>query len=216
MQGRFSKCTSLILASLAVLPSIANAEPSGWYVGVSLGTTSYGNSSDDERNLVSDLSQQGITATANVDDSATGWTLGAGYAFNPYFALEGEYIDLGTAHATANTTAPITATISEAASAKGETLNLVGIWPLNDKFNFFGKFGLFNYTLNDDLTASFPVNGVSANGTTYDVGIGAGLSLTQQVSLRAGLTHFHGVGDENTTGKANLGMAYLQLVFSFH
>ena len=49
----------------------------------------------------------------------------------------------------------------------------------------------------------------------FDLGVGVDLRFTDLLGLRAGLTQYHGVGDDNTTGKFNLGLAYAQLVLHF-
>lgn len=207
------------LLSLAVLaaalPSAAFADAGNWYGLVGAGASSYGNSSNDENSLVSGLAQEGITATANVDDNATGWTLGVGYKFNRYVAVELGYVDFGSANATVNVTQPQVFSLSESVEAKGESLDVVGFLPFSERFSLFGKFGLFNYNLDDTLSAPIPVTNPSASGSTYDIGIGADISLSRRFSLRAGLTQYHGVGDENTTGKSNIGFAYGELVVNF-
>lgn len=204
------------------LPLAAHADDSfkvsGWYLGVTGGVSSYGNASDDERNLESELASQGITSTASVNDNASAWAVGGGYQFNRYVAVEVNYVDLGTPTADIFVTAPAIATFHEEMKAKGETLDVVGMLPVSEQMvSLFVKGGLFSYKLDQTLTAnvSIPAFNESTSGTTFDLGVGVDLRFTDLLGLRAGITQYHGVGDENTTGKSNIGLAYAQLVLHF-
>jgi OOP family OmpA-OmpF porin len=71
----------------------------------------------------------------DLDDEDNSWKILAGYRFNPYFAVEGNYIDFGEA------TAPLTPA-SEAfdAEAKGFALYAVGLVPVSN-FDLYAKAG---------------------------------------------------------------------------
>ena len=208
---------ALCVAALPLAAQAADHPESGWYLGVTGGVSSYGNSSDDERNFESQAASQGLQATANVDDNATAWGVGGGYQFNRYVAVEVNYIDLGNATADLFVTSPAVFTIHQDMRAKGETLDVIGMYPVSDMVSIFVKGGLFSYKLDQTASANVPVPpvSVSASGTTFDLGVGVDLRFTDLLGLRAGLTQYHGVGDDNTTGKFNLGLAYAQLVLHF-
>jgi OmpA-OmpF porin, OOP family len=71
----------------------------------------------------------------DLDDEDNSWKVLGGYRFNPYFAVEGNYIDFGEARA------PLTPA-SEAfdAEAKGFALYGVGLIPLSN-FDLYAKAG---------------------------------------------------------------------------
>jgi len=207
----------LCAAALPLAAQAADHPESGWYLGVTGGVSSYGNSSDDERNLQSELAQEGIQSTVTVDDNATAWGVGGGYQFNRYAAVELNYVDLGNATADIFVTSPAVVTLHETNRAKGETLDVIGMFPVSQMVSIFVKGGLFNYKLEQTLSAdvAIPAESVSATGTTFDIGVGVDLRFTDTWGLRAGFTQYHGVGDDNTTGKSNIGLAYAQLVLHF-
>ncbi|MGA9851791.1 MAG: outer membrane beta-barrel protein [Gammaproteobacteria bacterium] len=206
-----------LFQSVIGLPLAAIAAPNGWYGTFTAGVSSYGNSQNDEKNIESQLAHYGIQSVASVNDNPAGLGLGVGYRFNDYFALEGNYMDLGTATATINVTSPPIFTIKEDIRAKGETLDFLGFIPVSQSVQLFGKLGVFDYSLDETLNSNIPVplTNNSANGTTYDFGIGVDIRFTGHVGLRAGLTQYYRVGNQNTTGQENIGLAYAQLVFNF-
>ena len=71
----------------------------------------------------------------DLDDEDNSWKVLAGYRFNPYFAVEGDYIDFGEAKA------PLTPA-SEAfdAEAKGFAVYAVGLIPVS-MFDLYAKAG---------------------------------------------------------------------------
>lgn len=200
------------------LPSIVQASDyTGGYGAFALGVSSYGNSTNDERDLESQLAAQGIQANATVNDNPAGFTLGAGYRFNRYFALEANYVDLGTATADVDVVSPAVFNLKEDAHATGETLDAIGSIPVSQRVSLFGKLGLFDYSFKETLSSSvaIPLSNASASGSTYDLGMGVEISFTDRLGLRAGLTQYHQVGDSSSTGRQNLGLAYAQLVVNF-
>ena len=79
------RSTLLAAALAAAIPATAQTPPPLWYIGGGVGR---GNLN------VSGTELTGLS-NAQVDDSATSYTLRAGFRFNPYMAIEGGYYDLG-------------------------------------------------------------------------------------------------------------------------
>lgn len=77
--------TALAVTFALSFPLVANAE--GFYVDLGLGQAK------------ADL---GNTSGLNVDDKDTSYSIGAGYKFNDYIAIEGGYLKLGTASVSAS------------------------------------------------------------------------------------------------------------------
>lgn len=162
------------------------AEDTGIYLGGSLG---YASIDTDEGELQSDLTAAGLTGTLSVDDDDLGWKLYGGYRFNQYFAAELAYVDLGTAEADVNITAPVAGSANVEAEADGVTLALIGRYPFNDKFSAFAKAGAFFWEVEGQ--ASVTVLGATTtlgdddDGTDFVFGLGADYALTDHISLRA-------------------------------
>jgi len=202
----------------AALPLAAQADNEhGWYGAMSLGVSSYGNSQDDEDNIRSTLDSQGIQADVHVDDNPGAIGVGLGYHFSDDFALEANYIDLGDATAHVHVFSPGDFDFREHLDASGVTLDAIGLMPVSERVSLFGKLGLFNYTLDDSIDSDVPTGPQppNARGTTWDLGLGVQVKITRMVGIRAGYTNYHGVGDEDTTGKQNIGLVYGQVYLNF-
>ncbi|HEY3858199.1 MAG TPA: outer membrane beta-barrel protein [Gammaproteobacteria bacterium] len=210
----------LLIAGLllsAGLPLVASADNfQGWYLDGMLGVSSYGNSQDDEDSIQSGLAQQGTEANVHVDDNPGAIGIGFGYHFNPYFALEANYLDLGDATSHIHFFAPVEGSSTEHLDASGGSLDAIGLIPLSERVSLFGKVGAFDYHLDDTVDADFPVQHQfpDANATTWDLGAGVEIHFDRGLGMRAGYTSYQQVGDSKT-GKQNIGLGYAQLYFNF-
>lgn len=202
----------------AALPLAAQADNEhGWYGAMTLGVSSYGNSQDDEDNLQSELNSEGIQANVHVDDNPAAFSLGLGYHFNDNFALEVSYLDLGDATAHVHVFSPGNFGLTEHLDASGATVDAIGLIPVSERVSLFGKLGMFNYSLNDRIDSDQAIGPQppDASGTTWDWGLGVQIKISRMVGIRAGYSNYHGVGDANTTGKQNIGLAYGQVYLNF-
>jgi OOP family OmpA-OmpF porin len=150
-------------AVLATIPAMAQqpvANP--WYIGVGVGQGHLNTSGTDLTGL----------NNAQVDDTETTYTVRGGYKFNPYFAVEIGYYDLGkyAFHGRATGT---TLDIDGEAKAKSVGASLVGILPLN-AFDLYGRIGYARSELKVNASATLaptPVNQKEKqNEATYGVG----------------------------------------------
>lgn len=202
----------------AALPLAAQADNEhGWYGAMTLGVSSYGNSQDDEDNIRSELGQEGFQSNVHVDDNPSAFGLGLGYHFNPNFALEVNYLDLGDATAHVSVFSPQQFNLREHLDASGADVDAIGLIPLSERVSLFGKLGLFSYHLDDSIASDVPTGPQppDANGTTWDLGAGVEIHFIRDLGMRAGYTSYRQVGDSNTTGKQNIGLVYGQLYFNF-
>jgi len=205
----------LLSAALPLAVNAGNFE--GWYGAMTLGVSSYGNSQDDEDQIRSELGQQGFQSDVHVDDNPGAFGLGLGYHFNPNFALEANYLDLGDATAHVHVFSPNEFDLREHLDASGLEVAAIGLIPLSERVSLFGKLGVFNYHLDDSISSDVPVGPQppDANGTTWDAGAGVEIHFIRDLGMRAGYTSYRQVGDSNTTGKQNIGLVYGQLYFNF-
>jgi OOP family OmpA-OmpF porin len=126
--------------------------PCAWaqtYVGASLG------SSD--------------TSTSGVSSDETSWKVLGGYTFTKFVGIEGSYRDLGGINETIGTT-------SIGMDVSSIDVFGVGILPVGQKFDVFGKAGLSRVevksTFSDPLLGSF-----SASDTGNELALGAGFNF---------------------------------------
>lgn len=169
---------AILLTAFSVPPAIAT----GLYAGAKFGSVSYGYS--------------------NVTNSSqAGFGLLGGYLFNPNFALEIEYDDLGGFDSTTG-------------NINGSSVGVsgVGYFPFNQQFSIFGKLGIASTTLKDTPKPGYSGSFTYGN-TGITLGFGGQYDASRQVGLRLGID-IYPVGDAaSSTSTAD--MFYLGGVFRF-
>jgi len=149
-----------LLAGLAAAPAFAQSPVApSWYAGFGLGVGNLGKSGQD------------LTGLSNVtlDDSDTTYTLRLGYRFNPFFAVEGGYYDLGQYSFSGKSGAT---TVTGSGKAKSFGLSAVAIAPLSDVFELYGRVGIeqSEIKLNANTTLATANASDKQTGATYGVG----------------------------------------------
>jgi len=205
---------TLLIAAVAAGAAPAVAADSGFYGLGSVGDSRphVGQSAFDGR-----LGNAGATGiNSSWDDSDWGWKAQLGYQFNPNFALEGGYVNLGKVdYRAAYTQGGATGDYK----VDGWNVAGLGIVPLDDRFSLFGKLGVINARTSADLNGS-GLGGVG-NGNFGDTrwrpdyGIGGMYNLTRNTGLRLEYERFDGVGDAATTGDANVDLISLGVSHKF-
>ncbi len=142
------------LAALLGSSAASAGEDVGWYVLGSVGAANADSDLHDDtvketREATNDLADKGISSSVSVttDETDFSFKLGMGYRFNDYFAVEGAYYYLGNHKTKVSGTVSgngVTGNVHARYEAKGHMLALdaVGIIPLNDRFELFGKAGV--------------------------------------------------------------------------
>lgn len=159
------------------------------------------------------LSSAGLAPTgSSLDDTDTGWKLYLGYQFNPNFAVEGGYVDLGKFSFSSTTAAGSLS--GDLKTKNGVFVDAVGIIPLQNNFSIFGKLGL--YSIKSELNGSGSGGSVSASHTTGDItyGLGAGYDFTRNLAARVEWERFNKVGD-NATAKSDLDLVSVGVLYKF-
>ncbi|MCC7488008.1 MAG: outer membrane beta-barrel protein [Gammaproteobacteria bacterium] len=198
-KNALSAAISLALGAGALLPVAAQA---GWYAGVGIGSSSFDDEVGTQSALADAIRAQGPdSASFKVDDSDSGWKIFGGFQFNEYFALEGQYVDIGSAKTSASGSYDGGEGGGQAFSGSGEVdvtgfgVNAVGSLPFMDNhFSLVGKIGVFRWMADQSGTTSLGGGGdwCAANACgTDDEGIevtyGAGLDwhITDRITARA-------------------------------
>lgn len=183
---------------IAVTP-IVHAE--GGYAGVGFGQASVDVDCD-------------LDISCSKEDSDTALKIFGGYQFNPNFAIEVGYYDLGEASITG--TDSLFGTVTSKAEASGFNFAIVGSFPVAERFTLMGKAGFFRWDM--DASANSSVFGsASANETGFDpmFGIGGAFNFSEALGIRVEYEKFLDVGDENTTGQSDVDLLSASLVFRF-
>jgi OOP family OmpA-OmpF porin len=176
MRFIFAFVTSALLASA---PAFA-ADDSGFYIGAGFGQTAI------EVNDVYDLG-------VKFDDSGTTWKILGGYKFMKYLAAELEYFDAGDAEDRwREEDGPYSAEARVKIGLSGFNASAVGILPLGEKFNVFGKLGFVMWDADYEVRASIDLPDFvdevrdrgTSDGTDLSWGIGAGFDFTDNLGAR--------------------------------
>ena len=206
---KISTCLSLLL-----LAASSSAFADGFYV---LGEVTHSSTSLSKSHFNDSLTSAGATGlSTSTDDQSNQWRLQGGYRFNPNFAVEAGYIDLGKAKYKAD---------YAGGSAKGELkaggidVAALGILPVTENFSVFGKAGVIGTRVKSKLSASGPAAAASGSDTTHEilplVGVGATYKVSQNLDLRADFDHVSGIGKSSKTGKMSSNMISLGVAYNF-
>jgi len=141
------------------------------------------------------------------DDSDTSLKIFGGAKFNKNFAFEAAYIDLGEAIVTDNID-------TFTAEATGFNFSAVGIIPVSESVDIFGKVGMLFWDLKLALSGTF-TDSLSEDGNDISFGFGADFDVNESFSIRAEFEKFNSIGKESTTGESSVTLISLGAVFSF-
>jgi OOP family OmpA-OmpF porin len=209
------KINLICLASLAAMSStVLYAQNSGhYYGGLSAGQSE---SKIDNERINADLIGAGVTSTGiTTDRHDPAYKVFGGYQFNPYFALEGGYFNLGKFSFDSQTT-PL-GSLNGQFRVDGINLDLVGSLPVNDQLSVLARMGVINGRSRDNFTATGSVVLGNSNPDItkrdYKAGLGFAYKFSQSMSLRGEIERYK-INDA-VGGKANIDLATLSLVFPF-
>lgn len=203
-----------LVAAAALLPAIAAAE-TGFYAGAAAGFT----------RTELDLETAGLLPPSGDPLDSTNFSAGSfafkafgGYRFFDFLAVEAAYVDLGDAEVSACFVNSDGACAAEAGFPfpqiqnrgnpwtvevpfQGFTLEVVGILPLGERWDIFGKVGAFFWEaditafdevevapgrpLPSPLPEDFPLIKTSIDGEDLTVGFGGSFHATEKFSVRA-------------------------------
>lgn len=161
-----STAASLLLIGVS---ATAFAADDGFYAGISVGN-----------------GKPNITSKTSLSKNSSFIYGGiVGYQFNKNFATEGQYTGVGQVTDTAGNT------------AKGDALSVsaVGILPLNESFNLYGKLGVAS----TKTTTSAGYSALGTNRTALTYGVGVQYSATTNVGVRLGWDRY-GIATASATG----------------
>ena len=139
----------------------------GLYIGGGIGDFS---SSIDEVNNLDQIDDAGIDFTDG--DNAT--KLFAGWNFNRYFAVQGDYVDFG------DQSGAVSPSVSGTSNVKGFAPSLVGTLPIGP-VELFGRVGMMFYNVDVNLNGGQLIDD-SANDMVWSAGVG--IDIADRLNLR--------------------------------
>jgi hypothetical protein len=204
----------------------------GPYVTGFVGMTTYsGDQRGDEQSLIDILDEAGVPVQnehVSTEDSDIGYSASFGYRFSRYIAGELGLSQFGTLSTSlsADVDVPqdnqgfVPARFQYAFHVGGPIISVVGILPIKDKLEFYGRAGYMFATVEREFTSS--VNGqrgvrYGAQGDSQNMvyGVGVTWNVTQVYSARVEYTILDDVGQANRTGTEDLTALSLGVLVRF-
>jgi OOP family OmpA-OmpF porin len=206
----------LALCACLLLAGVAHAQGEPWYVAVGFGAST---TVVDE----SVVAVAGATASTLVrDERDPGFKLVVGYAFNPHWAVEGGFAQLGEFSITRDVTAPAAGAANASLRVKGFVIDLVGTAPLGGRFAAIGRAGVLLSEVRTFRAVSGSATlepGLQSSGVSdefnFKLGVGLQYALSPKVALRAEWEHFYRVGDPANTGELEINLVGGGIVLRF-
>lgn len=203
---------------VCALVGAATATPAlaagNWYVMAAGGVT---HADSNKGEIDSEITAAGLTLnSSSLDSDDAGYKLQLGYQFNPYFAIEGGYVNLGKYNYTANVTG---GTVAGDAKVDGWNLGLVGTWPVSNNWGLFARLGMIDSKVKGSITGSGAGGTASVSAESHkwrnNFGLGATWMVMPNLGVRLEYEEFYKVGDKDKTGESDIGMLSLGLSYRF-
>jgi OOP family OmpA-OmpF porin len=227
-------CSSLAFAAYADAASPKkrprSANRIGAYGGAFVGSSTYSGDHESNEQFVKDILEgagdDSQNVTTSTEDTDIGYQLLFGYRFHRFFAAEVGLAQFGGVESSAKGDVDfgdgngfLPTSVKYTFTTGGPMFSAVGILPLSEKFELFGRLG---YLLaSAELEFSARVDGESAGsgsvkGDSQDVayGIGFAWNINQVFSIRGEFQKLDGLGNSQT-GKEDLTVIGLGLLMRF-
>jgi opacity protein-like surface antigen len=184
--------------------------------------------SENEQNLILTLEDVNVPIqdiSTSSTDSDIGYNATFGYRFTRYIAAEIGLAQFGSVESVARANMDFgdglePVSLKLAFTAGGPLISVMGILPLNDNFEFFGRAGYLFTSSERELSSR--VSGQSggfgaAKGDSQDLvlGLGAAYHFNQVYSVRLEYQQLGEVGEEGSSGEEDLNVIGLGLVIRF-
>jgi opacity protein-like surface antigen len=206
-----------------------NANRIGAYGIGFIGQANYSSDvTEEEQGLLEALSQQGVpfqNLAASSETKDIGYQATFGYRFNRYFAAELGLVQVGEMSSTARGDLDfgggfVPTSLSLSFSAGGPMVSAIGILPINDKFEVFGRLGYLFTSSEREIRSRVDGENLgfgSSKGDSQDVVYGAGASyhFNQVYSLRLEYQQLDGLGEEERSGTEDASIIGLGFVVRF-
>ena len=186
-----------LAVGILLLGGPAQAQDSGFYAGLGIGQAKVKDFCD------------GATTCDNKDGSLKAFV---GYQINKNFGAEFGYVNLGKASASGTV---LGLPVSVNADVKAFELVGVGTIPFGNEFGAFAKLGLHRWDLDvSGVAAGIPAS-LSESGTDLTYGVGLQWNFHKQAAARVYWQRYNDIGDENTTGKTDVDVFGISVLFKF-
>lgn len=170
-----------------------------------------------------DLTSRNVSVST--DDSDTGYNLTFGYRFTRHFAAELGLVQFGAVESIGRGEIDfgdgfVPVDVKVAFSAGGPMISGVGILPIIDQFELFGRLGYVFTSSKREISSHVDGQRGGGGGPRGDsqelvIGAGAAWNFNQQYSARLEYQKLDELGDADSTGEEDLSVISLGLVVRF-
>jgi OOP family OmpA-OmpF porin len=223
MNAKQAVCSGIVAAVLGFGPTVASADP---YFALFFGTGQIDLSQSDlnrvAANRTAQLGGTAPTGRSDLDDMDKVWGVQIGYRFNRWVAAEVGYVDLGRANYVADLTSdfgtgPFDYQVRGRFISSGPTLAVVPTIPLGERFELYGRAGIYFADTRFRVRTETPaeLDSVEAKAGTQDLfgGLGFAWNINDSYALRVEGAYFLNVGDDDRTGETDVAMIAIGLAF---
>ena len=163
--------------------------------------------------------------TTSTEEKDVGYNATFGYRFTRYFAAEVGLAQFGEVSSKADSEMDFgdgfePTTLRMTFSAGGPMISGLGILPLNDKFEFFGRVGYLFSSSERELTSRVSgergsLGGIKGDSTDLVLGVGASYHFSQVYSMRVEYQQIDEIGEEDNSGVEDLSVIGIGVVVRF-
>jgi OmpA-OmpF porin, OOP family len=204
------QCIFAAVLSLGAAQAV-HAQDSGYYFGLGAGATG---AKVDEARISAALLANGASSVSIVPDNRSfGLKLFGGYQINKDWAVEAGYFNLGRFGYAATTTPA--GTLDGDIKLQGVNLDLVGQWPLTQRWSALGRVGAQVARAQDRFRATGAVNITNTNPSKTDLNLKLGVGLQYEWSpsllLRTEIERYRindAVGNKGDINKLSVSMVF--------
>jgi len=202
-----------LLAANAIAVGTASAEPPDWYMGLNVGES---NLRMDAGGIDDAFSNQGLATSSSLDKHRFAWTLDAGLRLSRWLAVEADYVDLGKFGFNTTVLSPASDSFGGHYTVRGAGVNAVGIVPLPEGFALYGKAGVLRSKAElQPGSSSTAISSESRSRTGAAFGLGASYDISRDVALNVEWNRYLKVGDNATTGRADVDLLLAGVQYRF-
>lgn len=167
---------------------------------------------------IADCGIQGFSCSTN--DKASAFKIFGGYRLNKNISFEGGYLNVGQFKQSASgmingTRVDAKATIE----GDGAFADVILTAPVNETFGVFARLGFLSWDVTTKATASgggrTASDSASASGVSPGYGVGIKIAASEKVDLCGELQRYKNVGDESTTGRSDIDVLSVSILFRF-
>lgn len=183
------------LVMLALSPSAAAVEQTGWYGGGGIAFTNY-----KEPDISADLSKRGLVGTSRQSTQDVPWELVFGYRASNYLGFELGYLHLDKQAGSMDLTEPFQDSVDAMQETDGFSLLARGALPLSRVFSVVANAGIYLWHIESTASSLAGQTAVSAilshRGLAPRAGVGVEAIVSERSTLRF---EVHAIGINHQT-----------------